>query len=172
MASIGKQLMLEELVDALRANNYIFFTRYQKLSVSDFGELRRKLEKVSDRALVVKNWVARLAFQKVGIKDVNGFIKGSVFMTLGGQEPQVISKVLVNFAKDRENFQLTGACLDGRLYDPTYLQGLAKLPSREVLLATVVSRLNAPIGNFVNVMGQLIRSLAVVLDQVSKQKAT
>jgi large subunit ribosomal protein L10 len=172
MTSLSKQLMFEELLGALNSKSFVFFARYEKLSVSEFSQLRRKLEKVSDRALVVKNTIARRVFEHLGIKNVNGFIKGSTILTLGDNEPQIISKVLVDFAKEKPNFEVTGACLDGVLHDLGYVNSLAALPSREVLVATVISRLNAPISGFVGVMSQLIRSLAITLDQISKQKAT
>lgn len=172
MPSIGKQLMLEELLAALRSTGTVFFARYQGLAVSDFNGLRRKLEKVVDRSLVVKNTIARLAFREMGIKEVNGFIKGSVLLTLGGREPQVVSKVLFDLVKSNENFQVAGACLDGELYETDYLKSLAALPERSVLIASVVQGLNAPIGGFVGVIGQLIRSLAVALDQIGKKKIT
>jgi large subunit ribosomal protein L10 len=172
MPSVGKELMLEELLDVMKSKSYIFFSQYQALTVSDFSDLRRKLEKVSDRAIVVKNSIARIAFEKMGVKDVNGFIKGSILLTFGEKEPQAISKVLVDFSKDRKNFRVAGASLEGQLCKDQYIKELAALPSREVLVATVVNGLNAPIGGFVNTLGQLVRSIAVVLDQVSKQKST
>ncbi len=170
MPSIGKQLMFEELVDVLRAENYVFFARYEKLPVSEFSDLRRKLDKVSHRAMVVKNSIARRAFKNLGITNINGFIKGSVLLTLSDKDPQLVSKVLIDFTKDHVNFELVGACLEHALYDRDYVKGLSELPSRETLVATVVARLNAPISGFVGVMGQLMRSFVVTLDQICKQK--
>ncbi|OGW77643.1 MAG: 50S ribosomal protein L10 [Omnitrophica bacterium RIFCSPHIGHO2_02_FULL_49_9] len=164
--------MLDELTKTLQAKQYIFFSRYQGLTVSDFGELRRKLDKVSDRTLVVKNSIARKVFKTMGIENASSLIQGSVLLTVGKTEPQVISKVLVEFAKDRENFELNGAYLDGTVCQASYVKSLAKLPSRDVLVATVVSSLNAPVSGFVHVIAQLIQSFAFTLDQVCKQKAT
>lgn len=172
MPSIAKELILEELIKTLQSKNYIFFAKHHGLSASDFVELRRKLEKVSDRTIVVKNAIARLAFKKMGITEINGLIKGSLLLTVAEKDPQLVSKVLVEFAKGRESFQLDGAYLEGKVFPSQYLKSLADLPSREVLLASVLGGLNAPISGFVNVLGQLIRSLAVVLDQVQKTKAT
>jgi len=78
---------------------------------------------------------------------------------------------LVDFAKGRENFQLDGAFLEGQIFPAQYLQSLANLPSREVLLATLANRMNAPVGGLVNVLSQLTRSLVTVLDQVQKKKS-
>ena len=171
MPSVAKELMLHELVQALQAKNYIFFARHQGLSAADFVELRRKLERVVDRTLITKNTITRLAFKQMGISKVDGLLKGSILLAVAEKDPQLVSKVLLDFARGRENFQVDGAYLEGDLFPPQYLKSLAELPSREVLIATVVNRLNSPIGGFVNVLGQLMRSLAVCLDQIQKTKA-
>ncbi len=171
MPSVSKELMLQEVMNTLKAKNYIFFARHQGLSATDFVELRRKLEKVADRTVVIKNSITRLAFKKIGAQEVNGLIKGSILLTVAQKDPHVVSKILVDFAKGRESFQLDGAYLEGQIFPSQYLKSLAELPSREVLLASVAGSLNAPIGGFVNVLGQLIRSLAIVLDQIQKTKA-
>ena len=170
MPSIAKEMMLKELVKTLESKDYIFFARHQGLSATDFVELRRKLEKIADRTLVAKNTITRLAFKKMGIHDVNGLIKGSVLLTVAKKDPHIISKILVEFAKGRETFQLDGAYLEGSLFPAQHLKSLAELPSREVLIATVVGGLNAPISGFVNVLGQLTRSLVIALDQIQKTK--
>ena len=171
MPSLAKELMLQELVNALESKNYIFFARQQGLSATDFVELRRKLEKATNRTLVVKNTLTRLAFKQLGVDGVNGVIKGSMFLAVAEKDPQVVSKILVEFAKGKENFQLDGAYLEGNLFPAQYLKSLAELPSREVLIASVLGGLNAPISGFVSALGQLVRSLAVVLDQIQIQKA-
>lgn len=170
MPSVSKELMLQEVVNTVQAKNYIFFARHQGLSVADFVELRRKLEKVADRTVVVKNSITRLAFKKMGVQEVNGLIQGSMLLTVARKDPHVISKILVDFAKGRENFHLDGAYLDGQIFQSQYLKFLAELPSREALLASVAGRLNAPIGGFVNILGQLMRSLMIALDQIQKTK--
>ena len=172
MPSLEKELMLQELIKTLGSKSYIFFARYQNLSAGDFSELRRNLDKVAERTLVVKNSISRLAFKQVGISEVNGLIKGSLILTVAQKDPHLISKVLLEFAKGRENFELGGAYLEGAIFPAQYLKSLAELPSREVLLASVVGRMQAPISGFVSGLGQLMRSLAVVLDQIQKSKST
>lgn len=172
MPSLAKELMLRELVKMLESKSYIFFARYRNLSAGDIAELRRSLEKVSERTMVVKNSISRLAFKQVGISDINGLIKGTMILTVSQKDPHLISKALLEFAKDRENFEVGGAYLEGGVFPVQYLKSLAELPSREVLLASVVGRMQGPINEFVSGLGQLVKSLAVVLDQVQKSKAT
>ena len=171
MPSLGKELMLKELLKALKNKNYLFFSRHQGLSANDFIELRQKLSKVSDRSLVVKNALLKRALGEIGIKDANGLIKGALLITVCEKDPQIASKALLEFAKGKESFQVGGACIEGAVVSEQYVKSLAELPSREVLIATVLGGLNAPISGFVNVLGQLVRSVAIALDQIQKKKA-
>lgn len=171
MPSLAKELILKELLKTLESKNYIFFAHYQGLAASEFVELRRKLEKVVDRTVVVKNTLTRLAFKQLGFQDINGLLKGSVLLAIGKKDPQLISRVLVDFAKGRDNFKLEGALVEGQVVPALFIQSLANLPSREVLLATVVNRMNAPISGFVNVLAQLMRSLVTALDQIQQKKS-
>ena len=172
VASVEKKFLFEELKKTLEGKSYIFFGRFSRLSVNDFGEFRRKVEKVANRTLVVKNSLTRRALEEMGMKDACDLVKGAIVLTIGEKEPQAISKVLVDFAKGNESFQLAGACLDGSVFQAIYLEQLAKLPPREVLLASVVGGLNAPIQSFVSALGQIVQSLVIALDQVHKKKAS
>jgi large subunit ribosomal protein L10 len=169
--SFEKKLLLDELLNVLKGKDYIFLSRYSKLSANEFGELRRKVEKASDRSVVAKNTLIRRALNEIGIKEADGMVKGSLFVSVTEKDPQILSKILVDFAKGNENFSLAGACVEGKACSASYLEQLAKLPSRQVLIASVVGGLNAPIAGFVNVLGQLTRSLVTALDQVQKKKA-
>ncbi len=171
MPSLAKELMLQELLRTLESKNYIFFARYQGLPATEFVDLRRKLDKTGNKTVVVKNTLTRLAFKQMGVTSMNGIIKGSMVLAMTEKDPQVLSRVLVDFAKGRENFQIDGAYLEGQVFPSQYVKSLADLPSREVLLATVVNRMYGPVSGFVSVLGQMVRSLVTVLDQIQKQKA-
>ena len=169
--TLEKELMLTQLLETVKASDYIFFARFKGISVNDMSSLRRRLEKAADKCLVVKNSVARLVLDRANIKDAVQFLEGSVLLATGKREPQQVSKILVEFAKDKENFELKGVFINQSVFQKQFIQELAKLPSREVLLATVVAGIKAPITNFVVELGQLTRSLVCVLDQIQKKKA-
>jgi large subunit ribosomal protein L10 len=50
------------------------------------------------------------------------------------------------------------------------LETLAKLPSREQLIAQLLGSLNAPATNLASVLAQIPRQLVNVLDAVKRQK--
>lgn len=172
MPSLEKELMLEEIVKTVKGKEYVFISQFNKLNVSDINDIRRKVEKSSLRSIVAKKTLARKVFQQIGIAEAEKLLDGSVFITVAEKDPQIVSKILIDFTKDKEGFQVQGAYIEGGVYGKDYLGQLAKLPSREVLIATVVRGVAAPVQGFVNCLSQMTRSLVVVLDQIQKQKAS
>jgi len=169
MTGIEKQLMLKEIKEKLE-NKDIFFTNFSKVNVKDLGRLRQAITKGEGKGIVVKNNVARIVLKELGMENTLPAIDGSVFLVVSDEEPQKISKVLVNFAKEQEAFTIKGAFLDGNFHPSIYVLKLAALPSRNELLALVVGSIKAPINNFVLGLHGVLRSFVVVLNEMSKKK--
>ncbi len=169
--SAEKELLLNQLLQVLEGSNYVFFAKFKGISASDLNDLRRKLDKSTERVLAVKNSLAKIVLERMNAKEAHNFLDGQVLMAVGKNDPQIVSKVLVDFAKDKENFQLQGVFIDQRVLQKQFVKELAALPSKEQLIASVVGGIKGPINGFVLGLGQVLRSLVSVLDQVQKSKA-
>ncbi len=171
MPKFEKEIMISELKNCFEGNPYVFFSSVRGLDVTAVSELRQALEPKARKALVVKNSLARKVLEERGVNGASqDLIKDQVMITFGNQEPQDISKALVDFLKDHEKFVLHGAIIEGKTVGLDYVKQLAKLPSKEELLAKVVSGINAPIAGFVLTLGGLIRSFAIALNGVAEKK--
>lgn len=168
--SLVKRLMLEELEKEFASSETTFFSRFERLTVQDLSELRRSLEKMSKRTVMVKHSLARKVLEKTKFRDAARFLEGFVLVTLGSQDPQAVSKTLVGFVKGHENFELKGMILDGEVYEGSLIRELARLPSRKELLTLVAIRMKSPIARLAMTLGNLTRSLAVALNEIYKKK--
>lgn len=169
--TIEKKLLLEQVLKVAQESEYVFFAKFKGISVNDLNGLRRQLEKAADRAVVVKNSIAKIVLERINAASAASLLEGSVLMTTGKKDPQVVSKVLVDFAKEKENFELKGVFINQAVFQKQFIQELAKLPSRQQLIASVVGGVKAPISGFVLGLGQLVRSLVVTLDQIKQKKS-
>ena len=170
MASIIKEKMMEELRGQFEGNPYAFISRFESLTVAQMSDLRRALEKVSKRSLVVKHALVKRVFDELQQGDAAAFLDGSVVMTFGDKDPQKISKALVEYAKGNNKFAPSGVVFEQKVYDQEFVKRLAALPSREELLTQVVIRVKSPISGFVMTLSQLVRGLVVALNEVKKQR--
>lgn len=169
--SLAKQLMLEEIEKEFHFGESVFFSRFDRLNVQDMSELRRNLQRVSRRTLVAKHTLLKKALEKIKASDAGRFLEGSVLVTLSGEEPQLVSKTLVEFMKGRENLELKGMILDGKVYEGKWIKELAKIPSRKELLGALAVRMQSPITQLAIAFKGILRSLAVVLNEVQKKKS-
>ncbi len=170
MPSVVKEMMLDEIKREFEGNAYAFISSFEGLTVADMSELRRNLSKVAKRSMVVKHSLAKKVLASMNLSDADQFLQGQVLVTIGDNEPQGVSKTLVDFAKTNQKLNPSGLVFERKLYDKAYIKSLALLPSRQELLTQVVVRVKSPITGLVLTLGQLVRGLVVALNEVKKQK--
>ena len=170
MPGIEKEVMLKEVSKKIEGVPYIFFGKFKGLAVNDFAQLRRNVEKSSTHCFVAKNTLLKKAFASVGIEKAESMLEGSLLLVTAEKDPQILSKVLVDFAKDKESFKLAGACVEGKMLEASFVRELSRLPSRIELIAKAVGGMKSPITGFVLTLRGVLSSFVNVLDQVSKQK--
>jgi ribosomal protein L10 len=87
-----------------------------------------------------------------------------------GDNPIATSKVMVDFAKSAEGLKILGGMIEGEVLVGGQVKELASLPSHKELLTMLVTGFKSPITSFVGVLGQLLKSFVVVLNEVAKKK--
>ena len=170
MPSEVKELILSEVKREFDENPYAFFSSFQTLSNADLSEFRRSMEKVSKRTLMVKHAIAKKVLAEKSLADAEKLLKGSVLVTFGVSDPQVISKSILDFIKTHDKLSSTGVIFENRVFDQEYVKQLSKLPSRHELLTQVVVRVKSPISGFVMTLAQVLRGFVVALNEVKKKK--
>lgn len=142
---------------------------YRGLTVGEMSELRANMRPTGATMRVVKNTLVRRALEGTDFTELSQFLSGPTILTIAS-DPVGPAKVLTEFAKNHPNLVPLGGVLEGDVIKPEELEQLAKLPSREVLVAKVLGSMQAPISNLVGTLAALNGGLVRVLDQVRQQK--
>lgn len=165
-----------ESVQALRAKlagvRTAILTEYRGLTVEQLSNLRKQLKSVSAEYKVLKNRLARLAFQESPLDCLGPHLKGPTGLVLGRQDPVPLAKALAAFVRSTPTLQIKLGFVEGQLVQSGEVRALADLPSREVLLGQVVGGLQAPLARLVHTLEGMLRALVSVLDQVRAKKET
>lgn len=172
MPSIVKEVMYKEIKDSLEGSQYAFISSFDKCTVKELSEMRRALEKISKRSLVVKQALAKKVLAELSLDEASKYFDKQVVITFGDKDPQIISKAIVEYAKTNKKITPSGVLFEKKAFDGVFVQQLSQLPSREELLTQVVVRIKSPISGFVMTLAQLLRGLVTVLSEVKKQKET
>lgn len=170
MPSLFKERMFEEIKDQFEANPYAFISSFEKLPVQDVSELRRSLDKVAKRSVLLKHTFARRIFKEINCEKASEYLEAQVLVTLGNSEPQAISKALADFAKAKKGFATKGVIFEKEVHGEAYVRQLSELPSREELLVQLLVRVQSPMYGVVNTLSQIMRGLVQALSEIKKQK--
>jgi large subunit ribosomal protein L10 len=164
-----KQELVESYVEMLSQSQGIIFTDYRGLTVSQMETVRNKLREMNSPYHVSKNTLFKLALSRVGLPVPEEVFSGPVATGFCYAELPAMAKVLMDFARDFEAFEIKGGLLGNQVMDVEDIKALAALPPREVLLAQVVGGFQAPVSGLVTVLGGIFRGLLYVLQARKEQ---
>lgn len=125
-------------------SDYIF-TNYRGLTVQQLTELRRQLAKKNAELRVVRNNLARIAFEQMGVDSLGDYLTGPTAIALGNEDANEIAKILFEYAKNAPALEVKGAFLDKEVYDAEKIEAFSKLPGKSQLIAMIMSTINAPV---------------------------
>ena len=151
---------VDELAEKINKAKVVLLTDYRGISVEDVTGIRAKLRGTNTEYKVIKNNITKRALQKCNFEGLDDLLTGPTAVVLGYDDYLEASKIIYEYAKDNEFYKIKGGIIEGKVVSAEEIITLAKLPSRETLIAQLAGAL---LGN--------VTKLAVALDQVSKQKA-
>jgi large subunit ribosomal protein L10 len=163
-----------EIIEKLRAKadraGIAVVTDFRGMTVEELTDLRAKLRAVGVDYQVVKNTLARLAV-KDGMHDaLKDHLKENNGVAFGYDDPVVVAKVLVDYAKTSKKFTVKLASLSGKLIDAAGVVELSKLPSKPELLAKALGTMNAVPTNFVSLFANVVRGMLNALSAIKEKK--
>lgn len=169
-----KQAVVAELGAQLARAQAVVLAEYRSLKVGEMTELRRKARNSGVYLRVLKNTLARRAVADTPFKGLADKMIGPLAYGISS-DPVAAAKVLQEFARGHDKFVIKAGAMPNLLMSPREVADLAKMPSRDQLLATLAGTLQAPIAKFVRTLnevpGRFVRTLAAVRDGKSETPA-
>lgn len=142
MARPERTAAVAEIVESFNGSAAAVLTEYRGLTVKELQTLRRSLGENANYA-VVKNTLAKIAANEVGISGFDDLLTGPTAIAFIQGDVVEAAKGLRDFAKANPALVIKGGILDGKQLDAAEIAKLADLESREVLLAKVAGALTA-----------------------------
>ena len=165
MKRTDKEGFIEGFRESLKESPAIFLTDFSGLDVKSMTVLRDELRKSGAEFLVVKNRLVRLALKDTEFPDISEWLIGPTGVVIGHSGPVDAAKAVADFAKDHNDrpvFKV--AVLEKSILDPSQIDRLAKLPSREVLLSMLAGLLEAPMSALVGAMEAKMQEMSGLLE--------
>jgi len=165
-----KKAIVEELHEKFSKSKIVILTDYKGLDVAAVSELRKKLNEVNVEFKVVKNTLLARASEDTDVALIKEDFKGPSAVALSYDDPVAPAKVMMEFAGANDKFEIKIGVMNGKRIDARAVKALSSLPSREVLLAQVLSAMNGVPTSFVRVLNAVPQKLLYALQAIKEQK--
>ena len=146
-------------------------TDYRGLSVNDMTNLRRTLRDIGVEYRVVKNTLTYRAADELSMPEVKEIVRESTGIAFGYDDPVQVAKALDDFIRSsRLPLNIRGAILDHEVLTADRVTALAKIPSKDVLIAQLMGQIKSPISGLVIALNGVVTGLVTVLQRHVEQE--
>jgi large subunit ribosomal protein L10 len=157
-----KKAIVAEVQEAAKGALSAVVADSRGVTVTDMTALRKQARENGVWLRVVRNTLARRAVSGSAFECLSDSFVGPTIIAFSNEHPGAGARILKEFAKDNDKFELKTAAFEGEVVDvamlaslPTYEEGLAKLMSCMKEAAA----------------GKLVRTIAAVRDQKEQTAA-
>lgn len=149
-----KKQVVADITDKLQNCQSMVIVKYSGLTVEQVTKLRAQCRAAKVDYCVLKNTLVRRALADLNIEGLDDVLEGPNAFVFGMEDAVAPAKILSDFIEKEKTkaLELRAGLLEGKAIDLKTIDSLAKLPSREVLLAKILGSMTAAIGNFVRVI--------------------
>lgn len=165
-----KKKITADLQGRFEKSTVVILTDYKGLDVSAMNALRRKLREADAEYQVAKNSLLVRASEGNDVALIKDQFKGPSAIAISYGDPVAPAKAITDFVKENKKFEVKIGVLNGKVIDVEGIKALSSLPSREVLLAQVLSTMNAVPTSLVTALSDVPRRLLNVLQAIKDQK--
>ena len=151
-----KQQQVAAIAEKISAAVTGVIVDYKGINVADDTALRKELREAGVDYFVVKNTLLGRAIAGTDLEEMNSVLEGTTAIALSNEDYTAAARILCKFADSHDNFKVKSGFLDGKVVDVATIESLAKLPTKEVLLATVCSAFQAPIAAFARAVQAIV----------------
>ncbi len=137
-----KTTIIDNLLAKVNASPFLLVIDYTGVTVPEFTALRAALAAAGASCVVAKNSFMAKAIAQAGLPDITASLKGQTAYVMGESDVCAAAKAINTFAKASKKAPYKTGILDGAELAPARIQALGDLPSREVLLATLLGTIN------------------------------
>ncbi len=151
-----KKAQVDALAQRIKGSVAGVVVDYKGINVEDDTKLRKELREAGVEYTVVKNSILKRAADVAGLSGMDAVLEGTTAIATSAEDYVASARILQKYADAHDFFNVKSGYLDGEVIEVSKIEALAKLPSREVLLATVCSVFNAPIAAFARAVQAIV----------------
>ncbi|RAL23862.1 50S ribosomal protein L10 [Lujinxingia litoralis] len=158
-----KEQEVASIRSGLEQAKSVILASHVGMDVNTVNELRSKFRAEGVQYRVVKNTLAKLAIAGTDMEVISDLFKGPVAIAYSEEDAVSPARVIKDFAKDHNAYEVRGGYLDGQALDVDGVKRLADMPTKDELRAKVLSLFTAVPTKFVRTLNAAPTSFLQVL---------
>ncbi|EKE79378.1 50S ribosomal protein L10 [Idiomarina xiamenensis] len=164
----GKKAIVKEINDVASNALSVAVAEYRGLEVADLTALRRQAREQGVFLKVIRNTLAKRAFEGTQFDDMSTVLKGPLIYGFSLEAPGAAARLFKDFAKENKKLEVTALSLGNGVLGADKLDAIASLPTRDEALAKLLATFKAPVSKFVRTINEVpakfVRTLAAIKD--------
>ncbi|MDO5620526.1 MAG: 50S ribosomal protein L10 [Paracoccus sp. (in: a-proteobacteria)] len=165
-----KEQVVEDLGRVFESSGVVVVARYEGMTVAEMQDLRAQMREAGGFVRVAKNRLAKIALDGKPCASIADYLSGMTVLAYS-EDPTAAARVADKFAKGNEKFVILGGAMGETALDAAGVKAVASMPSREELIASIVSCIGAPASNIAGAIGAPASNIAGILSTLEEREA-
>ncbi len=164
-----KEAVISDLGTAFAESGSVVVCHYAGLTVAEMSDFRQQMRTAGGQVRVAKNRLAKIALEGKPCEGLKEHLVGQTVLAYS-EDPVAPAKVVEAYSKTNENLVIVGGAMGETVLDAEGVKALAKMPSREEVLASIVGALMAPASNLASAITAPATNLAGVVKTIAEKE--
>ncbi|MGR3417007.1 50S ribosomal protein L10 [Paracoccus sp. (in: a-proteobacteria)] len=165
-----KEQGVEELGQIFESSGVVVVAHYEGMTVAQMQDLRARMSDAGGAVRVAKNRLAKIALEGKPCASIADYLTGMTVLSFS-EDPVAAAKVCEDYAKGNDKFVILGGAMGDTALDPAGVKAVAAMPSRDELIASIVSCIGAPAANIAGAIGAPASNIAGILSTLEEREA-
>ena len=158
MAKIeAKQVVVDEIKSKLEKAEGVVLVSSRGLTVGQDTEMRKALREAGVDFKVYKNTMVNFAIKDTVFEALAPHLEGPTAVAISYDDATAGARVLDKFVDKFAPLEFKGGVVAGTYYDQNNIQKIAKIPSRNELLARLFGSWKSPMSSFARVVNEIAK---------------
>ena len=156
----AKQAVIDEIKDKFERAKSAVVVDYMGITVEEADSMRKQLREAGIDYTVYKNTLVNRAIQGTEFESLAQVLSGPSAFAFGYEDATAPARELNSVIKKLNKMTFKAGIVEGEFYDQEGILAIAKLPSRDELIAKFMGSIKSPVSKF-----------AYLLQAIEDQKA-
>ena len=165
-----KQQIVAEVNEAAKSAFSAVIADYHGTAVEEMTALRKTARENKVYLRVVRNTLLKRAIEGTDYECLHEALVGPTILAFSQEDPGAAARVLKDFAKENEEFEIKALAVSGNLLPASQIDALAKLPTYDQAIATLMSVILAPVTKLARTVNEVPTKVTRVVAAVRDQK--